>query len=255
MSGSSFENRDRIGIYVADYLNGNATALGQNNNAANTMHTFDGAGWVALQGEELYFRNENTEADIYAYYPYDPEISKANGKTDLSAYPFTVNEDQRDSYTVNDFLWAKATKIYPTGTPVDLIFKHSLSRITIVLNSDTELTDGTISSLFIHNLKNNCLIDMNNGQVTVTGQEARISPYKEDTDGRQTIYYAMIVPQSMEANTPLFSIEINGTRYIHEIAESIGFLPQKDYRFDMNLEVSNLRSTAFTLLNTEVRDL
>lgn len=242
IAGSGFESGDRIGVYVVDNINGNPGTIGLYNNAINIQHMYDGNNWKTMIGEELYWTNPTTNADIYAYYPYDSEMSKFPDKINLSAYPYKVNENQQESFTTNDFLWAKATNIYPTEDKINLSFSHSLSKIKINLTSDTELPENVFSSLLIHNLRNNSSININTGTATVSGQATVIVPYKEINAGNKTTFHAIIIPQSIVKGTPLFSIEINGEKFIFEIDSDLEFKPQKEYQFDLTINETNIRT-------------
>ena len=120
VTGSSFETTDTIGVTIrrADgtrYLD-------------NRFFTFDGTNFSSAG---IAWYPETDEATtVTAYYPYatagEPET-------------FTVATDQRgDGYRLSDLLGAVRTEVKPTLSPVEMLFYHLLSKITVAL----EVADG-----------------------------------------------------------------------------------------------------------------
>ena len=71
-----FEDGDEVGIYVVNYDGSTAGTLTVSGNQVdNALFTFDGSKWTPENS--IYWKNANTAADFYAYYPYSssPNIS------------------------------------------------------------------------------------------------------------------------------------------------------------------------------------
>ena len=80
---TSFENGDKVGIYVVNQPN---TLKATGNHADNIGFTYSGS-WSAAT--TIYWKDETTKADFYCYYPYASNISN------VEAYSFAVKTDQR----------------------------------------------------------------------------------------------------------------------------------------------------------------
>ena len=101
---------DCIGLYMVNYVDGQQVALKpENNYIDNWKFRYDGAGnWSADQ--KLYYLNDTTSADFYAYYPYS-EVE------DATCYNVSVPSDQsaEKNYRKADFLWGNTLKLFIRG--------------------------------------------------------------------------------------------------------------------------------------------
>ncbi|MFR9165503.1 MAG: fimbrillin family protein [Dysgonomonas sp.] len=240
----SFDENDSIGIYLVDYSNGIPQKIGSINNFMNSHYIYTGSYWHSNTGENLYLTDNNTVADLYAYYPYDYGMSREASKRDLSAYPFSISADQRSSISTNDFLWVKYTSVSVARTNVALIFKHLMSKIIVNVRFDTELADS--NSLYIHNVKKDGFIDMNTGNVVHTANNYIITPFVEKTTTQNfnQTYSAIIMPQYLEIGTSLFSIETDGKLYTFQLDSGLTIEQGTSYTF--NLIVGNANSDNYT---------
>lgn len=123
ITGGNFDSGDQIGLFAGV----SPSTPGPDIYASNVPYTYDGTSWTAPGGSPLPWPG-NVNLDIYAYWPYDPNLQTDNPR----AYPFTVATDQttREKYILNDFLWARADR-NDKGEPVPLLFSHSMSRVSI----------------------------------------------------------------------------------------------------------------------------
>ena len=112
-----FVTGDRMGIYIVDYVNGEAGILdAATNRASNVLYTFDGEGYNWSASTQLYWRDNTTPVDVYGYYP------GVNYIEEPTAYLFEVSNQQNvipedggmSNYEASDFLWGKTTKVAPT---------------------------------------------------------------------------------------------------------------------------------------------
>ncbi|MDE6633542.1 MAG: fimbrillin family protein, partial [Muribaculaceae bacterium] len=126
-SETSFEEGDAVGLFVAE----SDSPLEVSGNALNNEHlTFSASGWNS--GRKLYWDKGTYNA--YAYYPAFDEISS------VSDLQFSVATDQReiagnniDGYETSDFLYASSLGIEASPNPVNLQFRHILSKLTVRL--------------------------------------------------------------------------------------------------------------------------
>ena len=206
-----FESNDKIGLYVAA---SDAPLEIGGNLVNNEPLTFDGTNWTATR--TLYW-DEGTY-NAYAYYPYIKGISS------IEDQPFSVSLDQSTAktteklggYEASDLLFAAKKGITASASPVNLTFKHIMSKLTIRLikGEDFEGDMPTDATVYIHNTIPTATIDLQAGVATrnMKGNRQTIIAHHDFS----TIYSAIIVPQRIENRMPLIEVEMKGVSYLFE---------------------------------------
>ena len=220
---TSFENGDKVGIYVVNQPN---TLKATGNHADNIGFTYSGS-WSAAT--TIYWKDETTKADFYCYYPYASSISN------VEAYPFAVKADQSSvaNYKASDFLWGKTTGVAPTKDAVGITVKHAMSTVIVELVAGNGYTaeDMASATVAICGLKTNSTINLASGVVTATGDVAEITPMVE-TDYRR----ALVVPQSV-SNADLIKVTIGDK--VYTLNQSIEFKSGKQHTCTLTVERTN----------------
>ena len=203
-----FEIGDAVGIYVVNHEGSTAgTIKNDGNQADNTKFTYEGSYWSA--DKSINWKDKNTAADFYAYYPH-------SASANIEAHLFAVKEDQsnEDNFWASDFLWGKTTKVAPTSSAVGIQVNHALSRIVIKIKPGdgftTEEWNSAEKLVTISNIFTEATINLATGVATPTGESGEIIPL-----ARSTTYEAMIIPQTVTANNKFIVITIDGTDYIY----------------------------------------
>lgn len=234
---TSFEKKDEIGIYSVNYKGSASGILGDISNRMNVKYTFDGKRWFAESEKEIMLEDE--KVDLYAYYPYDEEMSGADNKLNLSAYPFDLSGRQQGRIT--DFLWAKTGPISNVDNTVGMVFSHLLTRYEINLHYDRTQVNP---NLVIHNLKTLGLINLRTGTaIAESGNDGTITPVPLSGNAEQTVfsYEAIVPPQQILAETPLFSVSYNDETVIYVLPLDMEFKSQKSYVFNLIVGEINAR--------------
>lgn len=207
---TSFEQGDAVGLFVAEA----GHPLEPSGNTLNNEHlTFSGSGWNS--GRKLYW-----DKGTYNAYAYYPGLDVIPSVTDL---PFSVATDQRsaagngtDGYEASDFLHASSLGIEASPDPVDLQFRHILSKLTIRLikgeDFEGELPDD--ATVYIHNTVTDATIDLAAGVATKCARAAAktVTARKAGADS----YTAVIVPQRLPNRVPLVEVVMNGVSFLYE---------------------------------------
>lgn len=224
---SAFETEDEIGLYVVNYDGATAGTLKlEGNQADNTQFTFDGSKWNST--EDIYWKDKNTPADFYAYYPYSATIAS------IEEYPFSVQTDQsvEGNFWASDFLWGKSAKVSPTPLAIPIKTNHIFSRAVIDIKPGNGFTEdawnAATKSISIQEVKISATIDLSTGVATATGDAGEIVPFTTSTTGTTITYKAMIVPQEVADNSKLIVITVDGTDYVY----------RKGFTFKANTEHS-----------------
>lgn len=255
VNDAGFCNGDEVGIYVVDY-NGSAPGqlLDEGNRADNVKHTFDEANYKWTSAYELFFKDKKTNVDIYGYYPFaNPD--------NVSAYAFEVQKDQSTTaaygkiggYEASDFLWGKAQNIAPTDKVIKLGFRHMMASARVTLAEGTGFAEGEWGTLekavLMLNTKREATINLSTGEVTAVGNVPSTGtiPYANGGD-----YRAIIVPQTVAANTPLVSITVGGTPYLLKKAEAFTYAASKQHNFTITVNKREGAGYEFVLTSESI---
>lgn len=221
-SDDGFEDGDRMGVYVLDYLEGEKQDIEANDvHAADVRFEFNGKdnSWKARN--PLYWTSKDTPADIIAYYPFKENI------TSPKEFPFSISrrqdlsgdENELGGYEASDFLWAKSEKVMPVDSKVNLTLRHLMAGVRVTLKEGSGFGDGEWASLskvvLIPNIKPSTNINLENGTLgDAYGDDISVASYKYGDDWR-----AVVVPQNVEAGKNVIDISVDGVGY-HLVKES-----------------------------------
>lgn len=194
----------------------------------NMCLTSEGNGsWSA--DRQIYWQDNVTCADFYAYSPYVPNLD------DVTALAYQVQVDQSDEskQKSSDFLWGKLASQEPTDKVLNMMLHHIFSRAIIRVApgegfTEEELKNGTLS-VRINGVRTQATIDLSNGGVTPAGNAQTIIPLKEE----ELRYSAIIVPQQVP-ETGLITVTWNGADYT--LTNSMLFESGKQYTFTITLK-------------------
>ena len=210
-TATDFENGDRIGLYVAQ---ADAPLEIGGNLVNNEALTHNGSSWNAAH--TLYW-DEGTY-NAYAYYPY------IQGVSSIDDQPFSVATDQSTAktatalggYEASDLLFATTKGIKASASPINLTFKHIMSKIKIRLikGEDFEGEMPATADVYIHNTVPTATVDLQAGVATryVKGTRQTIKAQQEGAYS----YSAIVVPQRVENRQPLVEVVMRGVSYMYE---------------------------------------
>lgn len=256
VNDNGFCDGDAMGVYIVDYQGDTPGTLQNNGNRGNNVkHTFDEAAYKWNSAYDVYWKDEHTHIDIYGYYPFGaPE--------DVNAYPFEVQKDQSTTttnnemggYEASDFLWGKAADVAPTEKVIRLPMRHRMSSPRITLAEGEGFADGEWAGLekqvLVRNVKRNALINLADGSITATDevQQTGTIPYVKDN-----VFRAIVVPQTVSANTVLFTITVDGVVYNFSKPEDFTYVSGKMHNF--TIQVNKKEPTGeftFTLVGESI---
>lgn len=233
-----FCNGDVVGIYIVDY-DGETPGTLQNegNRADNLRFTYDEANHKWNSAYDVYWKDKKTHIDLYGYYPWgEPE--------DVENYQFEVEKDQRKEaengklggYEASDFLWGKSVDNAPTASVIRLGFNHKMASTRITLAEGLGFAQGEWAAaqkqVIILNTAHKSTINLKTGVVTADSEISGtgIIPLKSGDD-----YRAIVVPQTVPANTNLLSITVDGESYFLKKSEAFTYTPSKQHNFTVTV--------------------
>lgn len=256
VNDSGFCDGDVIGVYIVDY-NGNTpgTLLPSGNRGDNVRHTFDENANKWNSAYDIYWKDKHTPIDVYGYYPYGSPES-------IDAYPFTVERDQSTvseggamgGYEASDFLWGKVGNVAPTTNVIRLPMKHRMANARITLVEGTGFASGewaqTEKNILVANLVREATINLADGTVTPTGgiEKTATVPSNNGNEWR-----AIVIPQTVQAGTTLFSITVGGTPYKFTKNEDLTYVAGKMNNFTIRVDKKeNTGQYTLTLISESI---
>lgn len=252
-----FCDEDQVGLFGVNYTNNNTSAgtlLNEGNQVDNARYTFDEASWTWKSQGGVYYKDAETNIDLYGYYPY----SSVNS---VSEYAFEVQQDQSggnavDGYALSDFLWGKATNIAPSEAKVKIKFNHKMACANVILAEGEGFAEGEFErlekSVLVMNTTRISTIDLSTGEVTAVGDAPMEGiVMKSNAEG----FRAIVVPQSVEAGKALFSITIDGVGY--RFKKDVDFTYEAGKQSKFTIEINKKVPSGeyeFVLTDTEIVD-
>ena len=169
----NFEAGDKIGFTMAKV---NDTEK----YADNACLTFDGS---VFAGELMWYADAYSEADVYAYYPYDAEGAPA---------VYEAVADQTAGIAAADLMAASKKGVLPTPNAITMVFKHLMTKI--VINVDNQ-SGASVEAVELTGTPAAADIDV--AELTVTASEETVAVKAYEATAGQT-WKTIIVPGTVK---------------------------------------------------------
>lgn len=262
VNAQGFEDKDALGLYAVNYQDSNqtpGTLLDEGNQADHVKYIFDEANWKWNPVKPVYYKDVNTNVDLYAFYPHAEPASVAE-------YNFEVQKDQStprtehkiSGYDASDFLWAKVENVAPTEAKIKIQLKHKMAGAQVVLvqgegfdvAGDWDFLDKKV---LVTNTTRKATINLTDGEVKpLGGPQATGIVMAVQTDAS---FRAVVVPQTVQAGTPLFCITIGGVTYKFTCSENFTFTSGKLSTFTIKINRKYPSGEyEFVLADTQISD-
>lgn len=244
VNAAGFVDKDALGLFAVNYSEENTVAgtLADNGNQAdNVKYVFDEAANKWTPTKKVYYKDVNTNVDLYLYYPHQSSV------TEVNAANFEVQKDQSSAatasslsgYEASDFLWGKAVNITPSENKVAVQLSHKMAAVNVVLVEKEGFAEGEFASLekgiILTNTTRKAKINFATGDVSALGnaQQDGIVMCPQSSGS----FRAVVVPQTVEAGEKLFAITISGVSYgFRNSAASVTYAAGKQTDVTINIK-------------------
>lgn len=239
-SDGGFATGDEIGVYIVNREGGQPQPFQVvGNHADNVRFTYDADKDTWTGSYQLYWKDKQTHADAYGYYPFDADLQS------IEDYPFSIQRKQNEAlttgrhlsgYEASDFLWAKSEDIVP-GTPINLRHHHLMASIQVKLAEGEGFEAGEWDrlekSVLVENTALDTYINLANGIVGISRNTATasISPQQRDN-----VWRAVIAPQTVKADKSLIAITVDGDSYNFQRTEDMVYYSGKLHKFTIKVD-------------------
>lgn len=242
-SDGGFADGDEIGVFIVNYQDGQPGELQPTgNHADNVRFTYNEETGKWTGSYQLYWKDKKTPIDAYGYYPFDAEMNSTQ------AYSFNVQTNQRDNlktgrkltgYEQSDFLWAKNEGVIPTAGAVTLRHHHLMAGIKVTLLEGQGFDEGEWADIqklvLVENTITESTINLQSGNVTVLSGSSTESIIPQQ---QGDLYRAVVIPQTVDADKPLFSFTIDNKSYKFARQEPMVYYPGKLHQFTFDVQKS-----------------
>lgn len=244
VNAAGFVDKDALGLFAVNYSEENTVAgtLADNGNQAdNVKYVFDEAANKWTPTKKVYYKDVNTNVDLYLYYPHQSSV------TEVNAANFEVQKDQSSAatasslsgYEASDFLWGKAVNITPSENKVAVQLSHKMAAVNVVLVEKEGFAEGEFASLekgiILTNTTRKAKINFATGEVSALGnaQQDGIVMCPQSSGA----FRAVVVPQTVESGEKLFAITIDGVSYgFRNSAASVTYAAGKQTDVTINIK-------------------
>ena len=233
IQGSQFDPNEKIGIFLREHLQpGDQPSISYTDNTPLLGTTSTSGDKTMITFTTMYYPSNGRGVDCLAIYP------KQNGSTDINntTTTFSVQTDQSNptEYKASDLMFAytRNTKNSAAKTPIQLTFKHLLSKIIVEVKADASVSPSVLNDVYVDLCNTNKTIDITvddiaqgyesaDKSVTVGSTPSDLvtivmgKPGVSDSDIKKTKEVAAIIVPQTKANTSAF-IQVrlnNGTNY------------------------------------------
>lgn len=171
----------------------------------------------------------------------------------------TNQKSEGGNYAVSDLVYGKLTDVVRTKETVALSLKHLLSKVEIVLVQGAGAPEITSAAILNTKLQAIFTPAKANETITVTaaGEVTDSNPIEidcgitdeataqADSDEGKVLNEAIIVPQTLAANTPFIRVTTSdGGQLIYSLPAETTFDPGKRYRYTVTANLTGLNVTA-----------
>ena len=245
-----FADGDKIATYIVDYVDGAPGELKlEGNRADNLYYSYNEPSNRWVPSYDVYFKDNKTPVDIYAYYP-------AARPESIREYAFEVQKDQSTAasgshlsgYEQSDFLWAKTENKTAADKLIWLDFTHKMAGIRVSLVEGEGFEQGEWAGLrkdiLIQSSVRSATIDLSTGTVSPVGEAPMtgIIPNREGADFR-----AVVVPQTVSAGKKIITATVGGYAYDLVKDQDMVYVPGKQHNFTLSVNKRAAGSYEFSL--------
>ena len=210
------------------------------------MLTADGNGGMS-GGVKMFFPENGRNADIYALHT---NAVLASNAYPAAALTHTVRTDQRTlaNYAASDLLYARTNNVAKTTTAVPLTFFHLLSKVQIAIKPGNGLTSAEITGITVGGIQIQAVFTLDKATapnaigVMVAGSATDIAIGADITEDFASAQYndAIIVPQTVAANTALIVVHLTTGDLIYRLPADVTFTSGKRYIYQITANLAGL---------------
>lgn len=245
---SGFTSGDQVGVFVT--TNNNLTSA-SGNKLNNALFTYDETStqFKALSGNEIYWESKDATLSVFAYYPYATNVAS------VSAMPISVKENQSSAsdFYSSDFLTAQVKGRSQNAPNVNLIFKHSLSRINVTIKRGQGFLDsewGQLKTLILEKVAIGGTVNIEDGAVSPYSTNGNIQFMATESGSNEPLKFSAIVFPKSNQSGVTFRFNLGDETYSYT-PSTFSAVSGKQYNYSFVIDAAS-DSNKMTLVGAEI---
>lgn len=204
-TSTSFTKQDAIGIFAYD---------GEKIVGSNIKYVYDGSKWTS---DNAIAAKAGVQYKYYAYYPYK------EGVTDPKEISVTVNADQSNGISADDFLTAMNNTSAAGAETVSLQFGHAFSLVQVAISLTEESpSKAAITSVSVEGIQPTATVNAATGEVSELSGDAT-SIKMEKANGKE-LFRAVVPAQTLKSGSKILTVtDANGINYDVRYSKEISY--------------------------------
>ena len=229
---NSLNTNTSVGIYGV--TTGTTTAI--EGNSTNAQYNVGESNALTAAGTAMQWPTSGN-IDLYAYAPYQSGWTTID---DANTFSIQTDQSSEANYVKSDLLWATPVTNQAQANNISLTFGHKLSRIAIVVKKGDSFSE-TLSgaTVTIENTKTATTFNPKTGVLgdasTVASITAGALTATVDGDSKTETLYAVLVPQTIAANTLFVKVATASKTYTATLASEATLASGNTYTFTVTI--------------------
>lgn len=200
-----FTAQDAIGVFAYD---------GDKAVASNIKYVYDGVKWTS---DNAITAQDGVQYKYVAYYPY------REGVADPDAISVTVNADQTNGISADDFLTAMNNTSAAGAETVSLQFGHAFSLVQVAISLTEESpSKAAVTSVSVEGIQPTATVNAATGEVSGLSGDAT-SIKMEKANGKE-LFRAVVPAQTLKSGSKILTVtDANGINYDVRYSKEISY--------------------------------
>lgn len=226
-----------VGMYMQHYVNEKMVDLYADNNYVNNVRMkYAADGWKSA--EPIYWYDESSLSDIYAYAPYQSDVKDCRNM----AVGVPTDQTSTEQLAAADLLWGRNLALYPTTSQISVSLDHLFAKVNVKITPEADFADGELKAsdlkVFINNVRCEGKLDLQTGDVTLSGEPQTICA----RNNGNLSFTAVVMPQTL-GFVNLIRVEWGDVVYV--LQRSITFEPKRSY--DLTVSINKKEATGLNI--------
>ena len=226
-----------VGMYMQHYVDGKMVDLYAAHNYVNNVRMkYAADGWKSA--EPVYWYDESSLSDIYAYAPYQSDVEDCRNM----AVGVPTDQTSTEQLAAADLLWGRNLALNPTTSQISVSLNHLFAKVNVKITPEADFAEGELKAsdlkVFINNVRCEGKLDLQTGDVTLSGDPQTVCA-RNNGDLSFTV---IVMPQTL-GFVNLIRVEWGDVVYV--LQRSIAFDSHRSY--DLTVSINKKEATGLNI--------
>ena len=226
-----------VGMYMQHYVDGRMVDLYAAHNYVNNVRMkYAADGWKSA--EPVYWYDESSLSDIYAYAPYQGDVENCRNMT----VGVPTDQTSTEQLAAADLLWGRNLALNPTTSQISVSLHHLFAKVNVKITPEADFAEGELKAsdlkVFINNVRCEGKLDLQTGDVTLSGDPQTVCA----RNNGDLSFTAVVMPQTL-GFVNLIRVEWGNVVYV--LQRSIAFDSHRSY--DLTVSINKKEATGLNI--------